>query len=1673
MQVGHKAKKIEVFLLLCRAYLIINEAIFSNAGRFFHLNGIFLTILSTFSPKKFVTLQRKLSMHCRLSYDSCEGQRVTEMKKVMKWVAIVILIPILLFLLVTILLYLPPVQNWAAGKVADYASEKTGMDISVGHVSLSFPLDLKIDDFKMIKDNDSIPGLRDTIADVGQLVVDVQLLPLFRKQVEVDALDFKHVKLNTNGFIDDLRIKGNVEHLAVECHGVDLEKSIVNVNTAKLDSARLEVCLGDSVPPDTTTTPTPWRIKLDQLSLARTDVTLRMPGDTMTVGAYLGKADVTGGDFDLATSVYQVKDLRLHNSKADVDMPFSNTKVAAVMDDVAVSDGRFDLENADYSIGKLSWAAGTLRYDDNNVKPVDGLDTSHLALSDISIDVDSLSYRQSDLQMALRQCSFREKSGLHLEQLTGKVSLDNNRVLLPDVYLKTPDSKVSAKVNLDLSTFDSRQPGKMAASVDGYLGKQDLMRVMGNMSRDFVRKWPNQPLAVKGNFRGNMQRMEFNGLNVELPTAFKLKASGYAANLSDPAHLKADVDLSATTSNLDFATTLLDEDTRKMIRIPNGITFDGNVKANGNLYAADFKATEGGGAMKAKVALDSKVMKYSATVDTEKFPLQHFFPNMGLSPLTAHIEADGQGTDFLSPSTSLTAKAYVGKFRYDKYDLDGMKATAQLSNGRLMADIDSHNPLLDGNVSFNALVNTKRLQGTVACDLNNADVYRLRLFDKPLVVAGCAHLDIDTDFGENHKVQGSLGDLRIYYNNTFFRPEDMEVDILTRRNLTHAYVNSGDFDLRLDANSGYKRITSQVERFTDELTKQMRDKHFDQAQLRSKLPDANIYLSSGKENFFVSLMEEHGIGFDNLLVDMVSSPVDGLNGTMNVNALTYDSITIDTVKFAVLTDSTGFKYNAQVRNAPGGEQLAFNALLHGDILENGASVNAKIYDQKDSLGLDLGAMATIERGGVMVNLTDKNPIIGYKRFEANDDNYIFLGDDKRLSAGLKLRSDDGTHLHLYTNDDNVEALQDLTLSVGKLDLGGIFSVLPFLPDVSGVLDGDFHVVQTPENLSVSSALDLAKLHYEGMNMGDISTEFVYMPNDDGSHHIDGVVSSNGNEVGALVGTYYPKDGGSVDADFQLARFPLKLANGFVPNQLFRLYGYAEGDLSIKGPLSTPDVNGELFLDSTFIVSDPYGMELRVAEDPVRIVGSNLLFENFEVYAHNNSPLNISGYFDFSNLNRMNVDLRMRAQNFQIINAKENMRSEAFGKAFVDFFGSMKGPLDAMSMRGRVKVLGATDMTYVLRDSPLSADTRLEELVKFVDFNDSTTQVVARPPLKGFDMNLTLSVDESAHIKCDLNADHSNYIDLVGGGDLRLTYNTIDNMRLTGRYTLSDAEMKYSLPVIPLKTFTIEDGSYIEFRGEPMNPTLHITATEHTKASVDDGSGNTRSVDFKCGVIISRTLNDMGLEFIIEAPEDIAINSELASMSIEERGKVAVTMLTTGMYLADGNTSGFTLNGALSSFLQNEINNITGNALRTLDFTVGVDNATDASGTMHTDYSFKFAKRFWNNRLRVIVGGRVSTGSEVANQNQSFFTNVSFEYRLSPTSNKYLRLYYDRDSYDWLEGDIGEYGGGFLWRRKLQHFKDIFNFKSEEQRILVPRDTLNRNVTPRPSSPADSIKTEVK
>lgn len=1534
------------------------------------------------------------------------------MKKAFWWILGILLSPILLFMILALLLYFPPVQNWMVDKVAGIASEKTGMLISVDHVNLSFPLDLGIDGFHILQP----PS--DTIADVERLVVDVQLLPLLKNKVIINQLEVNNAKFNTVQFVDAAHVKGQFKRLALQSRGIDLDKQTVEVNGARLENAKVDILLNDSVPEDTTTSENKWKIWADSLTILQSDIALHMPGDTMSVHAHIGH--------------------------------------------LLAKEGDVNLESQTHKVTSLEWNNGTLQYDQNFQPHIEGLDYNHIDLTRIDIAVDSIYYHEPVARLVVRSTQLKEKSGLQVIDLTGSIAMEDGKLKLPKLRLQTPDSDVDIELDMPLSLMDAVDPGKMRMRLNAQLGKQDLLRFLGGMPQSFQQRFPNYPMSVKGSVNGNMDYMEFDGLDVSLPTAFHAKASGFVANLNDPHRLRAKVEFDAKGEELSFISGMLPKD----VRIPRGITTKGLIRADGSQYFADVVMLEGKGVVKAKGSLNATAMRYAADLQIRDLNLHHFLPKDSIYTFSADVVANGQGTDIFSPRTTLQANAKILHLDYGPYHLNDMTATADIRDGRAHTKIVGDNPLLSGTIGLDALMRKKKFDGTITSDVAQLDLYQLRLVDKPLKIGLCGHLDVSSDLDKTHYISGLISDLSIIDSAKVYRPEDVGILVNLRADTTYVRIQSGDFIVKADASGHYERLLQQLTTLSDSAMTQLDQKKIDQPALRRLLPTIKLHVESKKDNPIATLLKTgQNVDFKDLLFDMTTSPETGVNGRGYIHSLVYDGTRLDTINFRLTQRKQHLSFGGQVRNNNRNPQFVFNALFDGVLQERGATMGVRYFDSKDKLGARLGAQAEMVDSGINIHLIPSRPTLGYKEFALNKDNFLFFGANRKVKVKIDLIADDGTGVKIYSDESDPEALQDITISLNRFNLDEVTSVIPYVPRMTGLLDGDYHVVQHADGkLSMVSDMAVQNMTYEHSPIGNVSTELVYLQKENDAHAVEARLLRDDKEIGLLNGTYYNEGDGGMDAVLHLTRFPLELVNGFVPDRIVGLEGYGEGDLTIKGTLKEPQVDGEIYLDSSYLVSEPYGMRLRFDNDPVRIVGSNLLLENFSLYSYNDNPLTLMGGINFSNLDRITVDLRMRARDYQIISEKENPNSIAYGKAFVNFFGRMQGPLDNFSMRGRLNVLGSTDMSYILRDTPLSNDNRLNELVKFTDFNDTVQAVVKRPPLTGFNMDLTVEVSKGAHIMAYLNADHSNYIDLMGGGTLRMRYTPVEDLQLTGRYTLSNGEMKYSLPVIPLKTFTIQDGSYIEFTGDAMNPTLNISATERTKASVSNTGGVSRMVEFDCGVLITRTLNDMGLEFTLDAPEDMQLHSELLAMGKEQRGKLAVSMLTTGMYLADGNTNSFTMNSALSAFLNSEINQITGNALRTLDLSFGMDNATDAYGAMHTDYSFKFAKRFWNNRLKVIVGGKVSSGAEMQNQNKSFFDNVTFEYRLDNTANKYITLFYQNNAYDWLDGYTQKYGAGFVWRRTVSSFSDLINFRSGKNKmpqrkpntqntLNIPRDTL--------------------
>ena len=1454
------------------------------------------------------------------------------MKKFVKWAVIAVLTPVLLFIIAAALLYVPPIQNWAVDRVAAIASEQTGMDITVRHVNLEWPLDLGIDDFRAVHEGD-------TLADIGHLTADVQLWPLLEQRVVVNELSVERAKLTTNGFIRDLQIKGLVGELWLASKGINLKGQTVEVNGARLSDAQLDIILTDTAAVDTTESDLLWIINADSLSISRTALAVHLPGDTLNVNTYLGHAVARQADINLGTSTYRV--------------------------------ASFDLQSPLLTL---------LRREDAD---------SSLELTNICLGVNSIYYGPQGTSLYIRETQLKEKGGLEVTELTGGVKLDTafNHVELPHLVLRTPDSDIEAEVSTDFNVADALNPEKMKVRLNAQIGKQDLMRFAGQLPQRFIQQYPNHPLTIKGSVNGNTERIEFTGVDIKLPTALHLKADGYAYNVTDTERLRAQVSLKGQTQNLGFVTALVPD---MGLRIPS-LSLDGDFRANGPQYAADFVLREGKGTVKAKTqfALNNGGLdSYNIDATVSQLNLRHFMPKDSLGLLTATVKAQGRGTDFLSRSSRLDAKATIHQLQYGHWDLQDIRADATLTNGHALANVTGNNALMAGSVGIDALLDSKRVVVTLTPQLQKVDLLHLRLSDKPLTIGMSGNVSLNTDLKQTHEVKGLLGSLYITDEQGTYHPENIGLLLRTNRDTTLARIQSGDFIVKLDAQGGYERLLKQGTTLMDTVVAEYKSYVIDQPAIKRLLPTLKLHIESGRNNPLANILRTKEIDFKELFVDLNTSPATGVNGQMHLYSLNYDSTRIDTVRLALTQRGDRLTYQGQVRNNRRNPQFVFNALIDGHIHEHGALAGLRYYDEQGRMGVRLVSE------GLLFQLMPERPTIGYKEFTLNKDNYLLIDKNNRLQAKVDLIADDKTGVKIYTESPSVPSdsdaplassdpdaphyLQDLTVSLNRVDLGELTSVMPYLPRITGKLDGDYHIVQDQnERISVVSDMAVSNMAYEGSPIGNLSTELVYMQREEEGHAVEARLMLDDEEFGLLRGSYYAATESQhtekVDATFTMTRLPLSLINGFVPDQLIGLEGYGEGTVNIKGSPQKPVVDGEVYLDSAYLVSQPYGVRMRFDNDPVRIVGSHLLLENFGLYAYNDQPLNLMGDIDFSDTQHMTMNMRMRARNLQLINARQEARSIAFGKAFVNFFARLNGPMDALNMRGQLEVLSATYMTYMLLDSPLSTDNRLEELVKFTDFNDTTQVVTNRPTPSGLNVDLTMKISEGAHIVCDLNMEQTNYIDLMGGGDLRMRYGG-EGLTLTGRYTLANGEMKYSLPVIPLKTFTIQQGSYVEFTGDPMNPRLNITATERTKASVGQEGQQSRSVAFDCGVVITKTLNDMGLQFIISAPEDNSINSELQSMSEDERGKLAVTMLTTGMYLADGNTSGFSMNSALSSFLQSEINNITGSALKTLDLSVGLDNTTDASGNMHTDYSFKFSKRLFDNRLKIQLGGKVSSGT---------------------------------------------------------------------------------------------------
>ena len=378
-----------------------------------------------------------------------------------------------------------------------------------------------------------------------------------------------------------------------------------------------------------------------------------------------------------------------------------------------------------------------------------------------------------------------------------------------------------------------------------------------------------------------------------------------------------------------------------------------------------------------------------------------------------------------------------------------------------------------------------------------------------------------------------------------------------------------------------------------------------------------------------------------------------------------------------------------------------------------------------------------------------------------------------------------------------------------------------------------------------------------------------------------------------------------------------------------------------------------------------GTSFGLSADTIRIAGSRILFDDYAVYAPNKSALTVGGEVSLADFGRMTADLARGPRISSSSTWPAKAGTAVYGKAYLDLGATAKGPVDELVVRGNVALLGGTDINYVMQDSPMDVKERPQNVVTFVSFSELDTQTPDDTPqevrIGGMDVLINVDINNDVQAAVDLSADRRSRIDLRGGGNLTYTMNPLGDVRLSGKYVLSGGSVRYNPPVISQKIFKITPDSYVEWIGDIADPAFNITAVETVRANVSSDGQDSRPVNFDISINIRNSLNDLAISFGLAAPEDLAMQNQLNSLTAEQRANQAMNLLIYNTYTGPGTTAKVSSENPLNTFIQKELNQWAQNNLKGVDLSFGIDShGEDDPNGQRTDYSYRLSKNLFNN-----------------------------------------------------------------------------------------------------------------
>lgn len=1550
------------------------------------------------------------------------------MRKFFKYLGRIVLAIFLLVVLLVFLLYLPPVQTFLKDKAVAYVTKHTGMVVEVGHFRLGFPLDLVLEEVYAGE------TATDTIVSAGALHLKVGLGQIFRKQLSVDKFELQRVKFALPQDSVGVKLRVAVGELGLVARKVDLTSREVDVEYIRLDGGDVTLVGGESAAPDTTAAkPFDWTLSVDRIDLKQ--IAYRMNTPTLPfLGAGVADGSMRGGKVALGRQTVDVDTLSVSGAWCNMQTASGGQQPVTADADTTVSTpwtvraGTVLLDNSAFSM-EMGEAAKT-----------------ELVLSGIGIQVDSVYNQGTIVRAQLRDLQAVQKDGVSITSMQADVALDSAETSLQGGYIRTPNSliRLDVQTNTDVQHLMERTP--LSVVMTGQIGLMDVLPFYPDIPVEII----NKTVSVNTSLSLTSNRVQLGQLILDMPGHFKITGSGSLSSYSDLKKMRGSMILRGELPDVTFAQEYLQG---AGIVIPKGMDVLARLKADKGDLQTLLRLCCGPGCLALDGAYQLTPESYDAELTLNSFPLYRFMPADSLGSVSAAIRVSGHSFNWKDARAEVDA--HIRHFGYRSHDYRDIYLEVDLDKTRLKGELTSRDSVAPLDLIFKGDSVGQAYDVALSGRIGTVDVHALHFAPDPLMIGTGIDIRATMGAGETYTLRLKLDSLKMSDAQKNYALGQLTLDMTSDREKTTLEMASGDMKLKFRTDTSLMGFAGNVGKVAAVVEKQIKERNVDMEIVRKDLPPFALEVTGGRNNAINRFLNTRNIGFRNLMVDIVSRRRSGIRVGVVANAPYLGTVRLDSVQVGAWQTGKSLMYSFTTNSSAEAWKGLFNVNMTGRMQGDRFRVEIKQKDAEGKVGFDLGVNTVLGDTSVAVSFFPMNPILGYSRWIVNADNRVVIGHEGKINANLRM-----AYLNKLISVQSLENEGDMTdrlqIEIAGLSLASLSQMAPFVPQLSGELNTDLLLYTRDNSLGADGNIDVKDLDYEQQHIGTVDLGINYLTGNrftDHAIHFELKIDSIRRAlVEGTFSTSVNKRDMKVDVD--IPSFPLYIVNAFVPADLMKLGGELNGAMHFRGTVDAPLLNGELaFRDGRADVV-MLGTTFKLDTSRLMVEDGKILFRKYRFIAPNNSDMVLNGAITLTPFDQMNMNLNVDASNFEVVNVKKNETSLIYGKAYADIHSLLSGPFSALSVTGNVNLLNRTAITYSLRSSDPSLVDKSVDLVRFVSFRDSTLnekdELTNRVKGSSFALRMMIEIGELVTVGVDLSDDGANHVIIQGGGSLVLAMNPESGMTLSGKYILSGGTVEYSVPIVGKKEFSIQSGSFVEWTGNVMNPLLNISASEQVKANVDDGE-QTRQVVFESIIRIQNNLSRPDITFDLSAPNDQVIQNQLATFSPEERTRQALNLLIYNTYTAPGaaksSGSGNMANNAIYSFVENELNKYT----RKAGLTVGFDSHNTDENTTRTDVTYQFSRQLFNDRVRVKIGGRISTDGNEGQGNSlqdNLVDDISIEYVLTKKRNLYAKVFRHSNYESVLDGEVTQTGVGIVWRKNFRKFKDLFKNKNREERRML-------------------------